>query len=122
MARRAEVPPNHGDRGERRAVKVTRPRGRRRGFAPRLPCRWCYPGRPPGPSTEISTSEIFERNRLAVARLLPSELRPLEGAGNPVQQLAHPGRIDVGLVDRTGEQRAGERPFLHVGLLRPVSY
>lgn len=48
--------------------------------------------------------KIFERNSLAAARLVPSQVRTFEGARNFVQQLDHPGGIYVGLVDCPCEQ------------------
>lgn len=62
--------------------------------------------------------QIIERDRLAANRLLPPELRTRECTRNAVQQGGDACWIRISLVKRTGEQRASERPLVHV---RPLS-
>lgn len=64
-----------------------------------------------------SESELVERDRLAGARLFAPDPRSLDRSGDPAQQGGHRSAVDVGLVDRSREERAGECSFLHVRLL-----
>lgn len=61
--------------------------------------------------------EILERYALAGLDLLQTLLRSLERTGNPVEDIHDAGRVRIGLVECSAQERAGERAFLHPGPL-----
>ena len=71
-------------------------------------------------------SELAERDRVSGSGLLEPAGRPLERAGDPIEDLDDAARVDVRLVDGPSQEGPSERSLLHVralgqsGSTRPV--